>query len=53
LREGGGGKKRRGRVQRSGGWKLTVMGQSSNNYLSFYLTAEIHGSSSHLRALGW
>lgn len=53
LREGGGGKKRRGRVQRSGGWKLTVMGQSSNNYLSFYLPAEIHGSSSHLRALGW
>jgi hypothetical protein len=52
LREGEGGKKRRERVQRSGGWKLTVMGQSSNNYLSFYLTAEIHGSSSHLRALG-
>jgi hypothetical protein len=52
LREGEGGKKRRGRVQRSGGCKLTVMGQSSNNYLSFYLTAEIHDSSSHLRALG-
>jgi hypothetical protein len=53
LRGGGGGKKRRGRVLRSGGWKLTVMRQASNNYLSFYLTAEIHGSSSHLRALGW
>jgi hypothetical protein len=53
LRKGEGGKKWRGRVQRTGGWKLTVMEQSSNNYLSFYLTAEIHGSSSHLKALGW